>query len=119
MQIGDKVLAQWPAEMVWWYPATVCGVEGGSIEVQYDDGARTKLQPDQAIPLSIQVGQRVNSRFGGGEFYFGGVVTEMRGNAIHINYDDGDKEWSTVGMVRINQNDIKNPQLAEPGNSSW
>jgi len=77
-----------------------------AVEVQYDDGDRASLEPNQVRTLSVSVGARVNCRWQGGATYYGGKVTEIVGQALHVQYDDGDQEWTTVGMMRINQNDL-------------
>ncbi len=105
LRVGDRVLAQWPAEMEWWYPGVIVAVDGQNIQVQYDDGDRADLRMDQAQPLEVRIGTRVFGRWQGGTAYYPGVVSDINGSAIHINYDDGDREWSTVGMVRINRRD--------------
>jgi hypothetical protein len=103
--IGDRVIAQWPAEKSWWYPGVVVS-DGGQIEVQFDDGDRAVLGPDQMKSLAIGPGSRVHCRWKGGSSYYPGKVSDARGSAIHVNYDDGDQEWSSVCMVRVSQNDL-------------
>ena len=33
--------------------------------------------------------------------YFRGKITEMENDRVHLAYDDGDKEWTTVRLVRM------------------
>lgn len=102
--LGDRILGQWETD--WFYPGVIVGVPGGSLEVQFDDGDRAKLQPEQVRPLSLQVGIRVYARWQGGSAYYGGRISAIHGNAISIDYDDGDKETTTVSMVRIHAPDL-------------
>lgn len=104
--VGDRVLARWPAETDWWYPGVVCLAEPAKLEVQFDDGDRAELAPWEVTALQVRIGSRVFGRWQGGKFYYPGQVTEQRGEAIHIVYDDGDQEWSTVSLIRVHQQDL-------------
>jgi hypothetical protein len=103
--VGDRVLAQWPVEKVWWYPGTIIGMSGGQVVVQFDDGDRSPVGLNEVRDLAVRVGTRVYGRWEGGSTYYPGKVSEAVGQAIHIHYDDGDQEWTAVGMVRIHQDD--------------
>jgi hypothetical protein len=104
--IGDRVLARWPQEKEWWYPGVVCATHGAELEVQYDDGDRAVVHADLARPLDLQPGARIHCRYQGGPTFYPGRVAGAVGSAIQINYDDGDKETSSVSMVRINSSDL-------------
>lgn len=104
---GDRVLARWPVEVDWWYPGVVVGAEGPLVVVQFDDGDRAALDASLARPLDgVGVGRRVYGRFRGGTYYFPGAIAARTGAAIHIVYDDGDTEWTSVGMVRVHRDDV-------------
>jgi hypothetical protein len=106
LRLGDRVLAMWPVEVEWWYPGVVCLVAGNEVEVQFDDGDRSAMTTADVMPLAVGVGWRVFGRWRGDRFYYPGRITEQRGEAIHIDYDDGDSEWTTVSMVRVHQGDL-------------
>lgn len=106
-RIGDRVLAQWPAEMEWWYPGTVIGAEGGAYLIQYDDGDRARLSEAQLRNLYLGVSSRVFGNFQHGGRYYPGKITQVQGQAIHIAYDDGDHEWTTIGQVRVHHGDLR------------
>jgi hypothetical protein len=76
------------------------------LEVQFDDGDRSEVAPWEVMALSIRIGSRVHGRWKGGPHYYPGVVSEQRGEAIHIAYDDGDEEWTTVGLIRVHHSDL-------------
>jgi hypothetical protein len=103
--VGDRVLAVWPVEQNWWYPGVVCAASEG-YEIQYDDGDRGVVEVEQIRPLDIRVGSRVYGRWQGGGAYYPGRVAEVVGHALHIHYDDGDREWSSVSMLRMHQDDL-------------
>ncbi|MFN4260045.1 MAG: hypothetical protein ACK4RK_12185 [Gemmataceae bacterium] len=100
-QIGDRVLARWPAEVAWWYPGIVCGTSDDFAVIQFDDGDRAQVANEEISEIDISVGSRVFGRWLGGPFYYPGLVTSRRGEAIYIRYDDGDEEWTAIAMVRV------------------
>jgi hypothetical protein len=105
-KIGDRVLAKWPIEAEWWYPGVVMATGPGTVEVQYFDGDRSTVQANEAIPLAIGTGSRVYCRWKGGGAYYPGTVTNAVGEAIYIDYDDGDKETTIVQLARVNEDDL-------------
>jgi len=98
------VLAEWADG---WYPGVVVATQGDRHLVQFDDGDRSVVPEAQTRPLAaVAVGQAVQGRFQGGRSFYPGRVTERRGDAVHILYDDGDEEWTSVGMVRVRREDV-------------
>ena len=107
VDIGDRVLARWPVEVDWWYPGVVVGTDGPLVLVQFDDGDRSALEDSLTCPLdAVGAGRRVFGRFKGGTYYYPGTIDIRTGAAIHILYDDGDTEWTSVGMVRVHRDDV-------------
>jgi hypothetical protein len=97
---GDRVLARWGGDF-FWYPGTVQGVKGGRVNVCFDDGGRERVAAEHVVKLDLAVGSRVFGRWKGGPAFFPGRITKMEGERIHIQYDDGDQEWTTVSVVRV------------------
>jgi hypothetical protein len=81
--------------------ATVDQVLHGELHIRFDDGDRGWVQRDQVLPLEIRPGLRVLGRWKMASCYYPGVITEVRGDTVHIAYDDGDREWTTVAALRI------------------
>ena len=102
-EVGDRVLARWPAEIDWWYPGVVCMADDDRLFVQFDDGDRAWVGPFEALPLDLAEGTHVHGRWQGGKQYLSGVVAEKTGDALRIVYDDGDEEWTSVSMVRVHK----------------
>jgi hypothetical protein len=98
--VGDRVLAQWSGD-TFWYPGTIQGVEGGQLQVFYDDGERERRPPEKLAPLDLQIGDRVFGRWQHGAVFYPGKLTGRRGETIDILYDDGDRETTTISMVRV------------------
>jgi len=97
---GDRVLAPWG--QAWLFPGTVGEVAPGEVFVYFDDGNRGWAPKDQVKPLQmITVGCRVHCRWKAGTEYYSGIITQMNAEQIFIQYDDGDSEWSTIGMICV------------------
>src|SRR5262245_42125062 len=96
--VGQRVLAQWHPE-VYFYPGTIKAIQADKYSVQFDDGDQASVTAKQLAPLDIKAGSRVFGRFKGGPAYFPGKVDRQDGAKIHITYDDGDEEWTTISMV--------------------
>ena len=105
--VGDRVLARWPQETEWWYPGVVCEANGVEVLVQYDDGDRSQVHVDLVRPLELKVGTRIQCRYQGGKAFYPGQVAGVVGSAIQVDYDDGDKESSSVSMVRVNSSEVR------------
>jgi hypothetical protein len=99
LNVGDHVLARWFD--LWWYPGLVLWIEGKRIHIAFFDGDQALVTPDQVRELAVAVGDRVFCRQGGGPQYLPAEVTERTGDRIHVHYDDGTQEWSSIRMVRL------------------
>ncbi|MCC7493980.1 MAG: DUF4537 domain-containing protein [Fimbriimonadaceae bacterium] len=98
---GDRVLCQWSHDL-FWYPATVRQAAPGRVYVKFDDGDKEWTVPERVMPLDLEVGDRVYCRWQGGDEYYPGQVSLAEGSErIHVVYDDGDQEWTTVGFCRL------------------
>jgi DNA repair protein Crb2 Tudor domain/Agenet domain len=100
---GDRVLAHWPAEPSWWYPATVQSVIGDTIAVEYDDGDSAELSPRQVRALDLVEGSEVFARQDGNRYYVPATVLARRGEEVQVRYEDDEEEWAPLGMVRVNR----------------
>lgn len=99
-KVGQRVLAQWSPE-VYFYPGVIKSIKGSKYQVEFDDGDQAAVTAEQIASLDIKVGSRVFGRWKGGPAYFPGKVDQMNGEEIHIRYDDGDEEWTTISLVRV------------------
>lgn len=106
---GDRVLGWGPDNC--WYPADILTIDGDWIVLQYLLGVQGVVTPELIRPVEMTVGTRVEGRWRGGDIFFPGVVDEERGDRIHIKYDDGDEEWTTVRLIRVP--DPTSPAAAE------
>jgi hypothetical protein len=98
---GDRVLACWGVELVWWYAGTVVQRQGNQLGIAYDDGDRGEVHEDLVTTLNWSVGDRVFARTAQRTGYRSGTISRQKGNDIQVQYDDGQKEWSLVKYVRV------------------
>jgi hypothetical protein len=96
---GDRVLASWLDSF--FYPGRVRQIQGQSCEIAFDDGDVAWVHEANVRRPDIQRGSKVFCRFHAGPMYLPGTVTEQNGEKIHVKYDNGEKEWTTVSMVRV------------------
>jgi hypothetical protein len=99
---GQRVLANWPPEPQFYYPAVVHAVDGDVVHVHYDDGDQARLAVEAVLPLRLEVGHHVYARRQQGQYYFPAVIQTRNGEEILLRYDDdGGTEWSLIRMVRV------------------
>jgi len=96
---GDRILGCWFD--LHWYPGVVLSIDGKRLHVLFDDGDQALLTPDKVRALDIKVGDRVWCRFKGGPVYYAGEVMKKQGEVIHIHYEDGDEETTSLRLIRI------------------
>lgn len=98
-EAGRRVFAQWHDGF--WYPATVRGTGSRGLLVEYDDGEAGNVTPEQVRDLALAEGDRVQCRWRGEPGYYPGKVIRVSGDKLVVHYDDGAKETTTIGMVRV------------------
>jgi hypothetical protein len=100
---GDRVFACW--HDLFWYPGVVLSSTDNQFHVLLDDGNQALVSGDRLRPLELQVGERVFCRFKGGPEYFPGEVSRRDGEMVHIQYEDGDEETTSIRLVRLLRDD--------------
>jgi hypothetical protein len=96
---GDRVLAPW--EPTFLYAGTIQEVKGGQALIQFDDGDAGSVDLALVQPLALQLGQKVMSRRRMGPHFFPGEISKIEGVHVHIEFDDGKEERTTVAALRI------------------
>lgn len=67
------------------------------------------------MPSALEVGERIEARFGGGPDFHPGVISAVNDDeSYNIAYDDGDKEES-VKRLRIKRPGDKKPKIGKVG----
>jgi hypothetical protein len=98
-KVGDRVLAKWSDS--YFYPGIVRELSGNTCLVTFDDGDNAWIHFAHVLPPDIRVGSRVFCRARGGPNYYPGTVNQQKGETILVHYDQGDEEWTSVSMVRV------------------
>jgi hypothetical protein len=96
---GDRVLAPWEPTFV--YAGTVDQVDEGRALVRFDDGDTGWVDLAHLQALELARGCRVMSRRRMGPNFFPGEIEDVNGENIHVEFDDGKEEWTTVASLRI------------------
>jgi hypothetical protein len=102
---GDRVLACWYDQN--WYPGVIVSVSGKRIHVLYDDGDQAMVTPDRVKALAFKVGDRVCCRRGGGPIFYPGEITKQQGEVIHIQYENGEEETTSIRLVRVEREGLR------------
>lgn len=97
---GDRVLAQLPPD-IFWYPGVIANIDHSHILVHCDDGAKVCTTWEHITELDIELDDRIFGRWKAGQFYYPGYVGDKKDDQVYIHYDDGDKEWTNIGMIRV------------------
>jgi hypothetical protein len=95
---GNRVLGQWSDGL--WYPAKITGAVGADFNISFDDGDTAVLPAVKIRKIDWKVGMKVQCNWKKGGVYYTGTITKMQGESIHISYDDGDQEDSTISICR-------------------
>jgi hypothetical protein len=97
---GQRVFARWEGDS-FFYPGTIVEEVDGDHLVAFDDGERARLRTDEIALLNLEVGTRVSARYDGGAEYYPGRVRHRDGESVHIDFDDGADEATTISMIRV------------------
>jgi hypothetical protein len=96
---GDRVLANWDGP--YFYPGRIREVTAEACLVAFDDGDQAWLPHAVILVPDIQVGSQVFCRAKGGQVYLPGTVKQQKGETIQVRYDNGQDEWTSISMVRV------------------
>lgn len=97
---GDRILAPW--EPQWLYPGVVRRVQGDVAEIDFDDGDHASRYLAELRPVEVQKGDRVYARRDKGpKMYYPATVLAVRGEEVHVRFEAGGEEWTTVSYLRF------------------
>jgi hypothetical protein len=96
---GDRVWAPWDSGTL--FVGTVDQVQGDEAHIHFDDGNCGWVQLNQLARLQIPIGLRVLGRWKMGGQFYSGIVTKVQVERIFIQYDDGDREWTTPAALAV------------------
>lgn len=98
---GERVLALWKADKDWFYVGTVREFKDGKYQVVFDDGDKDWVDAANVYAEDIAVGDKVAGNFKRLGLYYLGKITKRTGDQVHVKYDDGDEEDTTIAMLRV------------------
>jgi hypothetical protein len=107
-QPGNRILAT-RLDDDFWYPGTVQQSDGSRHLILFDDGEERWMPDDQVLPLLIEAGDRLFVRVPGGGSYAPCFVLRRDGEKINVQFDDGTDEQTSLGMMRVDPTQWKDP----------
>jgi hypothetical protein len=99
--IGDRVECRWKNGSTW-YPGVIVEKTGKQVFIHYNDGDKehtttNKCRKVSTAPAgSLRKGSLVSCYWKGGNTLYPGVIVEKTGSQVFIQYNDGDKEHTTI-----------------------
>ncbi|MGB0694584.1 MAG: hypothetical protein ACPGOY_02975 [Rhodospirillaceae bacterium] len=100
--LGARVLAQWPADGLW-YPGTITETGDHLYVIAFDDGDRATVDGNGISPLSWGRGNRVACNRQPGGNYFAGVIAGRSGDQLQVTFSDGSSGTRIVARCRSRQ----------------
>ena len=97
---GLRWFARWDADG-YSYPCAVAKIKDGQYFIRYTDGTEEWTPAYYVGKCNIRVGDTVFGNWLNRGLYYQGMVTSRDGDRIHILYDDGDEEDTTIGALRM------------------
>src|ERR1051325_1968423 len=111
-QVGDAVLAPRSGES-YYYPGRIHALDKNRCQIAFDDGQSDWVLITEMMPLQLKKGTRVSGRLQAGGTYYPGVIDRLEGDKLHIRYDQGEEEWTTVSLIRLERQAAKETTVAE------
>jgi hypothetical protein len=96
---GDRVWAPWNPGLL--FVGTVHDLHEDEAHIHFDDGDQGWVLLDQLLPFEPTAGMRVVANWRMGGQYYPGVLTQVKGERLHIRYDDGDVEWTKPAALAM------------------
>lgn len=100
-KVNDHVFAYWEDEG-YWYPAIITGINGEDIDVRFDGyEEEATLGADYLDELSVEIDEEVESWWENDESYYSARITDIKGEQIQVEYEDGSSEWTDISNLRV------------------
>lgn len=97
---GDRVTANNRGKG-YWFVGLVSAVEpSGNVAIAYLDGEKEVVSPGNVRAFDWNVGTVVACNWKRSGKWFRGKIASLSGDAVHISYDDGDQEDTTLAFCR-------------------
>jgi hypothetical protein len=103
---GTRVLARYQNGGDAYIAVVTQQAGGGNVNVVYADGDAEALPASALSPDSIAEGSRVQARIRSWPNFHPGTLQRRIGHAVFVRFDDGDEQWTSIGLVRTAANEI-------------
>ncbi len=104
LKIGSRCLAYWEENKTWYVGAIVeedSTIKGGGYLVVFADGDVAVVPATLVKPLTIGAGSKVMAMWWKNGSFYPGTVARVVGEALYINFDDGDKGWTSWAGIAV------------------
>jgi hypothetical protein len=97
---GEAIFAALDPGGVFYHPGTVRGFDEERVRIRVVGASEDTLVPaDRTRTFVLKKGDRVLGRWQAGPGYFLGRVEAVKDDRVEILYDDGDREWTSLGFT--------------------
>lgn len=97
--VGDRVLAPWEPHFL--YAGTVAEIRADEAHIDFDDGDSGWVPLGELRELHLEIDQFVMCRKQMGAMFYPATIEDVSGETVHVGFDDGETEWTTVAAVRV------------------
>src|SRR5947207_8826837 len=85
----------------YFYPGVVREINENGCLVVFDDGDASWVHHAHVLKQDIQIGSRVFCRNKNAPIFAPGTVNQLKGETVRVRYDQGEEEWTSVAMLRV------------------
>jgi hypothetical protein len=96
---GERVLAKKMDS--YFYPGVVREISEQGCLVVYDDGEAAWVHHAHVLRQDIKIGSRVFCRNKNAAIFAPGTVNMLKGETVRVHYDQGEEEWTSISMLRV------------------
>lgn len=113
---GDRVVAHW-RESGLEFSGKVGSIQGNLVKVDFDDGTSEEVDVAKVRAFDWAVGGKISCRWKGEKAWYAGTITALEDPKLHVRYDDGDEEDTTLALCRrrIESGQVPAGAPASPG----
>jgi hypothetical protein len=96
---GERVLAKKIDS--YFYPGVVREISDNGCLIVFDDGDAGWAHFAHVLYQDIKIGSRVFCRTKDASVFAPGTVNQLKGETIRVRYDQGEEEWTSIAMLRV------------------
>ena len=89
------------------YPAVIVDVHAASVHVAYLDGDEADVPLGALRQGVLGPGVKVNVNWKGRRTYFNGTIQKRINQAVFVDFEDGDRGWSTLAQCRVRATELE------------